>query len=228
MTSLLVGVALATAGLAAAADFQVRIETRHPKAKEVAAPAKLLCEEWYPKINAALFGLAAPLPVNEIKLVFEPSIYEGIWPFRTVIPAYADRNTIYINSDYASRLDPADFAGMLIHELTHIDQHYGDVGDAGWLTEGIADYVRHKYFAKDIEPRLPPGELAAQSYREGYTVTGAFLFWLELRKDKDIAPILNRALREHRYTPKIFQDRCGAPLDALWREFVTQSRAKSI
>jgi hypothetical protein len=68
------------------------------------------------------------------------------------------------------------------------------------------------------------GDFATQGYR-AYTVTGAFLFWLEVRKDKDIVPVLNRALREGRYSARLFQQRCGAPLEALWREFVTQSRA---
>ncbi len=36
-------------------------------------------------------------------------------------------------------------------------------------------------------------------------------------------PVLNKALREERYTEGIFQQQCGAPLDALWREFVAQS-----
>ena len=52
----------------------------------------------------------------------------------------------------------------------------------------------------------------------------AFLYWLEVRKDKDIVPALNRVLRDGRYSAKLFQEKCGAPLDALWREFVAQSK----
>jgi hypothetical protein len=226
-----------------AGAFQVRIEVQDPRGKEFSDQSATLCREWYPRINAALFGEGYPLPFQEVKVIFESSIAQGVWPFRTVIPAYTDRNTIHINCAYSSELrktDPADYGGMLIHELTHVNQHYGDTGNAGWLVEGIADYVRHKCFEKDIEPRLHldakgnlqgfesdrnKSDFATQGYLAGYTVTGAFLFWLEVRKDKDIVPVLNRALREDRYSARLFQQRCGSPLEALWREFVAQSRA---
>jgi len=228
---ILAGVVLASVLKSAA--FRVQVQVQDAKGKEFAEPGKALCEEWYPKINAALFGQDRPLPFTEIRVIFEPSISQGTWLWRTVIPAYTDGNIIHVNSEYVATLHkqaPADYAGMLIHELTHVNQHYGNTGDAGWLVEGIADYVRHKYFEKDIEPRvdLEPGwnkgKFATQGYLEGYTTTGAFLFWLEVRKDKDLMPILNRALRDGRYSAKLFQERCGAPLDALWREFVAQSR----
>jgi hypothetical protein len=223
-------------------SFQVRIEVRDAKGKSFADPSQMLCREWYPRIHAALFGPGYPLPFPEIKVILERSITQGIWPFRTVIPAYTDGSAIHVNSDYVSELhktDPDDYAGMLIHELTHVDQHYGYFAGPDWLVEGIADYVRHKYFERDIEPRLQldakgnlqgfeldrnQGDFATQGYQAGYTVAGAFLFWLEVRKDKDIVANLNRALRDRRYSTALFQQRCGAPLDALWREFVAQSR----
>jgi hypothetical protein len=134
-------------------DFHVRIEVRDARGKQFAAPSQALCEEWYPKINAALFGPDDPLPFSQVKVIFEPAISaQG-----GVIPAYTDGNTIHVNSEYVSNLhqhDPSDYKGMLIHELVHVNQNYGEIGDVGWLTEGIADYVRHKYFEKNIEPRL--------------------------------------------------------------------------
>ena len=159
------------------------------------------------------------------------------------MPASTSANVIHVNSAYVSELhqtDPDDFAGMLIHELTHVDQHYPIFSGPGWLEEGIADYVRHKYFEKDIEPRVHldrngnpqdfeldrnSGDFAASGYQAGYTVAGTFLYWLEVRKDKDIVSTLNRALRERHYSAAIFQQRCASSLDALWREFVAQSRS---
>lgn len=222
------------------ADFQVRIDVRDARGKEFAEASKALCEEWYPKINAALFGPDYPLPFQEVKIVFDPAIVTG--PQRIVVPAYTDGNAIHVNSEYSSTLHkhvPGDYSGMLIHELTHVDQHYRNSDDAGWLVEGIADYVRHKYFEKNIEPRLHldrngnlrgfeldrnKGTFATEGYLAGYTVTGAFLFWLEERKDKDIVPTLNRALRDGKYSAKLFEEKCGASLEALWREFVAQSK----
>jgi len=114
----------------------------------------------------------------------------------------------------------------LIHELAHVNQHYKNGGDPTWLIEGIADYVRHKYFAKDIDPKLDPEQihesrdkLEKQGYHMGYTVTGPFLFWLEQSKDKGIVLALNRALREGTYSDKLFEEHCKAPIDSLWDEF---------
>jgi hypothetical protein len=223
--------------------FPARVEVRHAKGKPFVDTTEALCREWYPRIHAAIFGAEYPLPFREIKVVFESSIAEGIWPFRAVIPAYTESGVIHVNSAYVSELhktDPKDYSGMLIHELTHVDQHYGDGAGPGWLVEGIADYVRHKYFERDIEPRVHldakgnlegfeldrnKGDFATQGYEAGYTVTGAFLFWLETREDKDIVPTLNRALRDGRYSAVLFEQRCGAPLGALWREFVAASRS---
>jgi hypothetical protein len=136
---------------------------------------------------------------------------------------------------------PDDYHAMLIHELTHINQHYPERTAAGWLVEGIADYVRHKYYEKDIEPRLhldnngnlqgfeldrDKHQFASQGYLDGYTVTGAFLYWLEVNKDKDIVQVLNRALHEGRYAPALFQECCGTSLDGLWKEFLVQSKRR--
>ena len=155
--------------------------------------------------------------------------------------AYADSGTIHVNCEYVSELHkqlPEDYLAMMIHELTHVVQQYPNDNKNQWLTEGIADYVRHKYFEKDIEPKLHldkdgqlqgfarernKGNFATKGYLAGYTVTGAFLYWLEGRKDKDIVFVLNRAMRDHRYDAKVFEQRCKARLGVLWQEFVAQS-----
>jgi hypothetical protein len=72
---------------------------------------------------------------------------------------------------------PDDFRAMLIHELTHVVQHYPHgQADAGWLVEGIADYIRHKYFEKDIQPTL---RLDAQGVLYGYAATEPFFHGLQ-------------------------------------------------
>jgi hypothetical protein len=242
--ALLIALVLGSALRAAdAVSFQVHIEVRDSKGRPFADPSQTLCRQWYPKIHAALFGEGYPLPFPEIKVILESSLAEGIWPFRPVVPAYTDGNVIHVNSAYVSEVhqsDPNDYAGMLIHELTHVDQHYANGAGPDWLVEGIAEYMRHKYLEQDIEPRLhlnangnlqgfelerSKSDFATRGYQAGYTVAGAFLFWLEVRKDKDVVPTLNRTLREGRYSATIFQQRCGAPLEALWSDFVEQSRS---
>ena len=42
--------------------FQVRVDvSKVPNAAPYVQPVKTLCEEWYPKINAILFGYAYPV-----------------------------------------------------------------------------------------------------------------------------------------------------------------------
>jgi len=225
-----------------AAAYQVVVEVQDPRGKPFAEPAQKLCEEWYPKFNEALFGPDYELPFKEVKVIFEGEIVFQNGKDRVVIPAYTDGNTIHVNSKYTAEFHkraPNDYLGMVAHELAHVVQHYENGAAAGWLVEGIADYVRHKYYEKDIEPRLHldakgnlmgmelgrnKGEFATQGYLAGYTVTGAFIDWLEVRKDSDIVPTLSRALRGNRYTDALFQSRCGASLEDLWGGFVEQSK----
>ncbi len=225
----------------AGANFQVSVDvSKVPKAQPYVEQLKPLIEEWYPKINDALFGPGYALPFQSVRVIFEPVIEFGNGENRTVVPAYTEQNTVHVNFHYLLGMRPPDdYHAMLIHELAHVNQHYKNADNAGWLVEGIADWVRHKLYEKDIEPRLhldSSGNLEGyerdrnkhtfelQGYLDGYTVTSAFLYWLEVRKDKEIVSTLNRALREERYSPNLFQARCGAPLETLWRQFIAESR----
>lgn len=240
IAALLAPVALWSAG---AESCQVTVDAQSPKAiQRFADSMKVLCEEWYAKINTTLFGANHPLPYRVVKIHFEPKILFGPKEDPTEVPAYADKDTVHINSDYVVRTAkemPQDYQGMFIHELTHIVQQYPESRDAGWLVEGIADYVRHKYFEKDIETKLHldkdgkltgyeldrnKGKFETEGYMAGYTVTGTFLFWLEGKKSQQIVPTLNQALREGHYSAPLFQQKCGAPLSGLWSEFVVQSK----
>ena len=65
-------------------------------------------------------------------------------------PAATGGDTIFVNASYVR--DHPDDLGMMIHEFTHVIQAYpGQRQDLGWLTEGIADYIRHALFEKDID-----------------------------------------------------------------------------
>lgn len=211
-----------------------------PAAMARAATAEKLVTTWYPRINALLFdrGHALPYPAVHVQVEADP-VAPGV-------PAYASGNAIHLWAGYIDHQDEDDFEGMVIHELTHVNQH-GKADDSdGWVVEGVADYVRHKYFAKDIAAKLrltPDGrlrgyaqadiylhalqqqgvDLRPQGYHRRYTVASTFLYWLELRKDKRIVHEISVALEHGRFTPALFARRCGAPLDALWAEFIAES-----
>jgi hypothetical protein len=185
-----------------------------PECEAFAVKAQALAEEWYPKINTILFGQEHPLPLPVVHLVFEPM--KGV--------AFASGDKIRISAEWVTKKAPADF-GMVIHELTHIVQayHRGNKVD-GWVTEGIADYIRHQHFEKDpevITRRINPDQ---SSYTNSYTTAAAFLIWIETKKSRDFVPKLNLACNEGRYSVALFKEYTGQQVDELWKEFTDSLR----
>lgn len=216
--------------------FTVHVDVSQvPDAKPYVKPTRELITEWYPKINAILFGPGRELPLKTVIVVFEPTSYAGSGASRSEIPAHEEEDIpksvgrIHVNFSYLERVK-YPYLATLIHELTHVNEQYKNCPE--WLNEGIADYIRHKYFERDIEPKLRSIEaygigvkdmdrFGKEGYLAGYTVAGNFLFWLESRKDSSLIMALSRALRDGAYSPDIFTKRCGAPLNELWREFIS-------
>lgn len=220
---------------AAPHSFKVRVNvSRVPKARPYVKPTKELIAEWYPKINIILFGKDYPLALKEVQIIFEPNSYWVSGSDRVEVPAYEEEDIprsigrIHVNFSYLEKAKPP-YAAMLIHELTHVNQQYKNYPN--WLNEGMADYIRHKYFERDIATTLYPldgypvdqAKLRKEGYLFGYTIAAPFLAWLEERKDPGLIVALNQALRAGNYLPAIFQQRCGGTLDALWRDFIAQS-----
>jgi alpha-L-fucosidase len=179
--------------------------SKAPECEAFSRKAQALCEEWYPKVNAILNGPSQPLPYTTVELEFAPM--DGV--------AETGGNHIKVSAEWVTKKAPDDY-GMVIHEMTHIVQDYQGKG-AGWLTEGIADYIR--------DFRFEPGKRAHRinpeknSYRQGYGVAAAFLDWLETKKHPGIVGALSRASRAGTYRPALFKQYGGEDLDALWKEF---------
>lgn len=173
-----------------------------PDVKEWAEKARDLCEKWYPVLCEALPSKDFNPPA-EVKLVFKDE-KKGV--------AYTTGAKITVVADWI-RKHPDDF-GMVIHELTHVVQSYPK--GVGWITEGIADYIRnYKY-----EPKQPGKVNPKASYKDGYKTAATFLAWMEKSKDKDIIRKLNEALRTGKYKDELFKEWAGADADALWKEFL--------
>lgn len=221
-----------------AASFQVFVDvSAAPNAQPYVVPVKALFEEWYPKINDALFGKGAPLPFKEVRVIFERKTELDIGNGKEeTIPSYTKGNVVHVNFAYLGVM-PDDYRAMLIHELVHVSQNYSGLTKSAnrWLGEGIADYIRHRYFEKDLLTKLEwdsdgtlrnsdleRAKLEKQGYLNGYTIAAPFLYWLEIHKDQKIVTTLSLAIRESRDTTEVFQQRGGASLDALWQEFLLQ------
>ena len=175
-----------------------------PDVKEGAEKARDLCEKWYPIISETLASKDFT-PPREVRIVFKDE-KKGI--------AYTTGAKITVVADWI-RKHPEDY-GMVVHELCHVVQSYR--GGVGWITEGIADYVR--YFKYEPKP-TPPKIGSKAKYTDGYKTSATFLAWLEKNKDKEIIRKLNELMRKGGYKPELFQEWTGSDLDALWKEFLT-------
>jgi len=106
---------------------------------------------------------------------------------------------------------------VVTHEVMHVVQNYGRGGGPGWLTEGIADYVRFKYGVDNpgagwtLTPFKPE-----QSYKNAYRITARFLNWLEVNGNPGIVLKLDNAMRTHTYKETIWKDLTGKTVDELW------------
>jgi hypothetical protein len=121
--------------------------------------------------------------------------------------------------------------GALVHEMVHVIQDYGWGRDhnpnatdtPGWLTEGIADYIRWFQFEPEKhgadEEWIHKQRHFDYKYDAGYRSTANFLNWVSEKYDKNIVKELNAVLREGKYDDSIWKERTGktkAELGAEW------------
>jgi predicted alpha-1,2-mannosidase len=110
---------------------------------------------------------------------------------------------------------------VITHELMDVIQNYVDENIPGWLTEGIADYVRYsegvnnekaKWALPDIKPE--------HRYDNSYRITARFLVWLNTKYKNDLVKKLDVAAREGKYNEAIWKVLTGKSLDILWEDYV--------
>lgn len=192
--------------------IKVAVDTSDaPEMAAWAAQARELCEKSYPMI---LEHLGAPGfdPPKKVQLIFKKQ--KGI----------AGTSGTTITCAAAWFLAHPDDYGAVIHELCHVVQAYGGKPVPGWVTEGIADYVR--WFNFEPPNRRPRVDPARAKYTQGYQTTAAFLDWIVRTKDKSFVNRLNDAARNGGYKPELFREFAGKPLDDLWAEFIESLRNK--
>lgn len=122
------------------------------------------------------------------------------------VPASAGGGTINLNAQWAGK-NQHEAVGAVIHEVAHIVQSYPG-GAPGWLTEGIADYVRWFLY----EPQTKGAQLTRHNidkarYDSSYRISANFLDWVIRTYDKDGTFLikLNTALRERNYADDFWQ-----------------------
>lgn len=197
------------------------IFTDTPDSQDYPQQAQDAVTLWDPFISQFLNGPEAN-PPRTINFNFQKGL---------PAPALTGGDTINVNVDYINS-NPTDI-GMMIHEYTHIIQGYpgNQVGyDAGWLTEGIADYVRYIYYEPNptnaVDPPASDSWFVANqpqptdTYRSGYGNAARFLYWIGQTKNiPDLVPQLNEFQRHGQFQPSVIQDITSASISDLWNEY---------
>ena len=185
-----------------------------PAAKDWALKAADYSIKWYPKL-CELLASDGFEPPKEVTLVFKPM--DGV--------AHTADTTITISSAWIEK-HPDDL-GMVAHELVHVVQRYrrgrGEHKPPGWLTEGIADYMR--YYVVEPDSDRAKFDPERGDYKGGYQPAAGMLNWVEKQRPGTVAK-LNALLRAGKYTSAKFREVAGDEPDALWRQFKA-SLAKS-
>jgi Peptidase of plants and bacteria len=132
--------------------------------------------------------------------------------------AETDNGKVTISSRWM-HLHPQDI-DVITHEVMHIVQDYGNSVGPGWLTEGIADYVRYKFGVNNAAagwslPKYKP----TQNYDNAYRVTARFLLWMEEKVKPGIVKKVDKQLRKHTYTDSTWQQLTGKTVDELWKAY---------
>ena len=114
-----------------------------PQLEEWGLYAKELITLWSPRIARILDVEDYP---HNIDLTIQKS-EEGI--------AFTDSNAITVSSHWIEKY-PEDI-GLIVHEAVHVVQLYPKF-EPGWITEGIADYIRWHLYEKKPLDWFPIGE----------------------------------------------------------------------
>lgn len=133
--------------------------------------------------------------------------------------AYAsDGNKIVFGPAWFAK-NPEDL-DVVTHELMHIVQAYkGNV--PGWVTEGIADYVRATEGFNNVKsgwtmPDLKP----THNYTDAYRITARFLLWVTQKYQNDFVVKLDDIARNNKYTADFWKLTVGKTVDELWKEYI--------
>jgi hypothetical protein len=105
-------------------------------------------------------------------------------------------------------------------------------GNAGWLTEGIPDYIRwflyepksHGAGATYIQGRIDSdakkGKVYEPKYNDSYRISANFLNFVTTKYDRHIVTKLNNALRQGQYYEDIWADDTGKTVQELNQEWL--------
>lgn len=133
-------------------------------------------------------------------------------------PAAAFGGRISYSADWFKK--HTEDTDVVTHEIMHVIQSYGNTNGPWWVTEGIADYVRHKYGLNNaaggwsLTPFNP-----SQKYDNGYRITARFFLWLENNIKPGIVKTLDERMRAHAYSENIWKELTSKTVAELWQQY---------
>lgn len=186
-----------------------------PWAKEYLIP---VIKEWYPKIVEMLPGKEFKAP-ESFRIKFDTS-YKGV---------AATMGTLVVCDPTWYRKElKREALGSIVHELVHVVQQYGRQRVPGWLTEGVADYIRwYLYEPESKGCEIKPENADRVRHNQSYRVSANFLNWVVATHDKELIGELNAALREGRYAPDFWNQRTKMDLETLatgWKKSLAEPK----
>jgi len=143
---------------------------------------------------------------KKVAMIIDPE-YKGV--------AATAGDVIRISPEWMQK-HPEDL-DVVTHEAMHIVQAYKGHTGPGWVTEGIADYVRNQYGVnnKAANWSLTPFN-EKQHYTNAYRITARFLVWITKNYKKNFVQHLDSSMRKGTYTDGFWKEHTGKTVDELW------------
>lgn len=147
--------------------------------------------------------------LKRVTIIIDPG-YKGV--------AATDNGIVRINPEWMHK-HPQD-VDVVTHEVMHIVQAYPADAGPGWITEGIADYVRYKVGVNNAAGgwKLPEYN-GKQNYTNAYRVTARFFVWVEKNYKKNFVKVLNAEMRNKKYKSSFWEKETGKTVDELWKQY---------
>jgi hypothetical protein len=168
--------------------------------------------EWYPRI-ATILASDGYTPPDHFRITLKPM--DGV--------AGTVGQEVAANSTWLAQEIHGEAVGSLVHETVHVVQQFNGQ-NPGWLVEGSADYIRWFLYepqshGADIVWMRKQSRHFAPHYNDGYRVTANFLNWVTVTCDADIVTRMNAAMRQNRYSEKLWKQYTGKTLGELSEEW---------
>ncbi|UOB16716.1 basic secretory family protein [Abyssalbus ytuae] len=164
------------------------------------------------KVYPQLMKEYNPDAVTNLKVIIDNS------DKKSSFVAYADGNTVTVSSEWMHK-HPEDF-DLMTHEIMHLIQAYPHNAGPGWITEGIADYVRDKYGLNNKKAGWKlTGFQPSHHYTNSYRITARFLKWTEKKYNKELVKKLDFLMRNKQYSDDQWKKLTGKELQELWEAY---------